>query len=56
MSREERAEFASYCRTLSDRQVEGVIEKESEFADVDEYRAECLEIAQHEAELRELDV
>ena len=52
----EKADFAAYCRTLSDRQVEGVIEKESEFSDHDPYRAECLEIAETEAYFRELDV
>lgn len=68
MSRQERDEFAAYCRTLSDRQVEGVIEKEKEFGGAvepgtyqvskvqDEYRAECLQIALDEAENRELDV
>ena len=52
----EKADFAAYCRTLSDRQVEGVIEKESEAARHDPYRQECLEIAELEAEMRELDV
>lgn len=56
MTEHERQDFAGYCRTLSDRQVEGVIEKESEFADADEFRAECLQIALDEAESRELDV
>lgn len=49
-------EFRAYCRTLSDRQVEGVIEKESEFAAVDPFRQACLEVAQQEAANRELDV
>ncbi len=56
MSEQEREEFEAFCRQSSDRQVEGIIEKESEFADVDEFRAECLEIACREAASRELDV
>jgi hypothetical protein len=56
MTDHEKQDFAAYCRTLCDRQVEGVIEKESEFADENDYRAECLQIALDEAESRELDV
>jgi len=56
MTDSEKRDFAAYCRTLSDRQVEGVIEKESEFADHDPFRQECLDIAELEAEMRELDV
>ena len=56
MSDQERREFEAFCRQSSDRQVEGIIEKESEFADVDEFRAECLQIALDEAASRELDV
>lgn len=56
MSEQERNEFEAFCRQSSDRQVEGIIEKEQEFADVDEFRAECLQIALDEAASRELDV
>ena len=54
--RKRKQDFAGYCRTLSDRQVEGIIEKEQRYADVDEFRADCLQIALDEAECRELDV
>lgn len=56
MTDQERDDFEAFCRESSDRQVEGIIEKEMEFSHVCGYRAECLQIALNEAENRELDV
>lgn len=50
-------DFESYCATLSDRQVHGVIEKESKAAEGgDAFRRGCLRIAKAEARKRGLDV
>ncbi len=56
MTDQQRDEFEDFCRQLSDREIEGIIEKETESPSGPGFRAGCLEIALNEAESRELDV
>ena len=64
MDKHDREEIAAFCRTLSDRQIEDMIERDSQLAaaaavykfDPAGIWAEHLKIARYEAELRELDV
>lgn len=50
---EQLRDFKGFCRQATDAQVIGIMEKEKEFADVDEFRAACYIIALAEHERRQ---